>query len=284
MRFVPSEYVNYFGFGIPGNEKMLSVIFLYAEMMSILIGVVIAVTFIVVYTILNFQGMKNRVPFYFSSQVEAFLDTVFAVIPTVLISIILLPALGFIFQLEYDENFLETLFNVYVIGHQWYWTYEVDAKLGSHILLDFYDPEFNFPTVQFDSYMSQDVDVNRVFSVDKSLILPTGYHINFYITSHDVIHSWSVPQLGVKVDAIPGRLMKFILYASIKGIYYGQCSELCGINHAFMPICVEIVQGSSFIDWLILASDGNIAQNIDAEFECQVRDICFECLGYFIES
>nr|YP_010049298.1 cytochrome c oxidase subunit 2 [Pleurostomum flabellatum]QPL15607.1 cytochrome c oxidase subunit 2 [Pleurostomum flabellatum] len=257
---------NYLGFGIPGNEKMLSIIFLYAEMMSILIGVVFAIAYIVVYTSKNFQGMKNKIPFYFSFNIEGFLDTVFAIIPTVIITIILLPALGFIFQLEYDETFLETLFNVYVIGHQWYWTYEIDTRMGSQVLIDFYDSDFRFPSIQFDSYMSQDVDVNRVLSVDKSLVLPTGYHISFYITSHDVIHSWSVPQLGVKVDAIPGRLVKFILYASIKGIYYGQCSELCGINHAFMPICVEVVESSSFVDWVILSSDCNVVQHVDDLF------------------
>jgi hypothetical protein len=109
--------------------------------------------------------------------------------------------------------------------------------------------------------MDQDASINRLLSVDKCLVLPSGYNIGFYITSHDVIHSWAIPQLGIKVDAIPGRLMKFILYASVEGVYYGQCSELCGINHAFMPICVEIVKSSYFIDWLFLSLDCDFVQN-----------------------
>lgn len=268
------QLTNYFGFGFPGNDKMLSIIILYVEMMSVLLAIAITITVVIGYTIYNFNGVNNRYPFHFSHKVESMLDTIFAIIPTILITYIIIPALGFIFQMEYDENFLETLFNVYVIGHQWYWSYEVDTKLGTDILMDFYSPTFTFPALQFDSYMSQDAEYNRLLSVDKSLVLPSGYNICFYITSHDVIHSWSVPQLGIKVDAIPGRLMKFILYASIEGVYYGQCSELCGFNHAFMPICVEVVKGSHFVDWVFLSLDCNLVQKIDEDFcsECNSLD------------
>lgn len=259
--FEGSNLTHYFGFGIPGNDKMLSIITLYIEMMSVLTAIAVFITLIVLYTIYEFNGTNNMHSLEFSKETESMLDTVFALFPTVLISYLLIPALGFIFQNEYDENFLEVLFNVYIIGHQWYWSYELDTQLGTNLLVDYYDPNFIFPTLQFDSYMDQDASINRLLSVDKCLVLPSGYNIGFYITSHDVIHSWAVPQLGIKVDAIPGRLMRFILYASVEGVYYGQCSELCGVNHAFMPICIEIVKSSYFIDWLFLSLDCDFVQN-----------------------
>jgi len=263
----PNSLTEYFGFGYPGNDKMLSIITLYIEMMSILLGIVLVITFTIIYMVVRFNGVKNRLPMPFSAEAEVLLDIFFAVIPTLVITYLLIPALGFLSQVEYDENFLDTLFNVYIIGHQWYWSYELDTKLGSDILVNFFDPNFVFPALQFDSYMSQESDVSRLLEVDKSLVLPSGYHICLYVTSHDVIHSWSVPQLGVKVDAIPGRLMQCILYASSEGVYYGQCSELCGINHAFMPICVEIVNNSQFLDWLLLSMDSTLVQDMTTSFD-----------------
>src|SRR3989338_3277438 len=156
------ELTRYFGFGMPANDKMLSVVLLYIETMSILIAVAFVVGFIVLWSISRFNSNVNPVPYHFSKKVEAFLDTVFALLPTVLISYLLIPALGFIFQLEYDENFLETLFNVYIIGHQWYWTYEIDTKLGTDILVNLFDANFNFPILQFDSYMVKDSEKNRL--------------------------------------------------------------------------------------------------------------------------
>lgn len=256
------EVTRYFGFGMPANDKMLSIVLLYIETMSVLIAVAFVVGFIVLWSITKFNSNVNPVAYHFSKKVEAFLDTIFALLPTVLISYLLIPALGFIFQLEYDENFLETLFNVYIIGHQWYWTYEIDTKLGTGILVNLFDANFNFPVLQFDSYMIQDSEKNRLLNVDKCLVLPNGHNICFYITSHDVIHAWAVPQLGIKIDALPGRLMRFVLYSSIEGVYYGQCSELCGVNHAFMPICVEIVKNKYFIDWIFLSLDVHLVSNL----------------------
>jgi len=260
----PYKLTAYFGFGVPANDKMLSIILLYVETMSILSGIALIIICLTTDILETFSATKNEIPIHFTKKAEAFLDTIFALIPTVIISYLLIPALGFIFQLEYDENFLETLFNVYIIGHQWYWTYEIDTKLGTDILVDLFDANFNFPVLQYDSYMLREEigAVNRLLNVDKSLVLPSKYNICFYITSHDVIHSWAVPQFGIKTDALPGRLMRFILYPSYEGVYYGQCSELCGVNHAFMPICVQVVKSSIFMDWLLLSLDCNLSADI----------------------
>jgi len=109
------------------------------------------------------------------------------------------------------------------------------------------------PAVKFDSYMVNEEDLPlgglRLLEVDNRLVLPIKTHIRILVTSADVIHSWAVPSLGIKVDAIPGRLNQTGLYIKRPGVFYGQCSELCGVNHGFMPIVVEGVENDVFIRW-----------------------------------
>ena len=275
----PESLAKYFGFGYPGNDKMSTIITLYIEMMSILLVVVLMITFTIIYMVVRFHGVKNRFPMPFSAEAEVLLDIFFAVISTLVITYFLILSLGFLFQVEYDENFLDIAFDVYIIGHQWYWSYVLDTELGSDILTNFFDPNYVFPALQFDSYMSQEQesDLTRLLKVDNNLVLPSGYHIRLYVTSHDVIHSWSVPQLGVKLDAIPGCFTQCILYASSEGVYYGQCSELCGINHAFMPICVQIVDEFHFMDWLLLSMGALLAQHIAYVFDVEFTNLMKQC-------
>ena len=109
------------------------------------------------------------------------------------------------------------------------------------------------PAISFDSYMIQDEELKlgslRLLEVDNRLLLPIKTHIRLLTTSSDVIHSWAVPSFGIKTDAIPGRLNQTMLYIKRKGVYYGQCSELCGVNHGYMPIVVEGVDHATFTDW-----------------------------------
>ena len=125
----------------------------------------------------------------------------------------------------------------------------------------YYYPEKRFPPlvavvspgIAFDSYMLQEHDLDkgnlRLLEVDNRLLIPVNTHVRLLTTSSDVIHSWAVPSFGIKMDAVPGRLNQTIFYAKRKGIYYGQCSELCGVNHGFMPIVVEVVDHSEFTKW-----------------------------------
>lgn len=135
-----------------------------------------------------------------------------------------------------------------VIGSQWYWSYEYpleDSKFftakGSESLV-------------FESYMIQEEDLVfgrlRLLETDEMVVLPVRTHIQVLITSSDVLHSWAVPSLGIKLDACPGRLNRVPLYISREGVYYGQCSEICGILHGFMPIAVQGVNVRSFSTWL----------------------------------
>jgi len=132
------------------------------------------------------------------------------------------------------------------IGHQWYWSYEYS---DCHNQID-----ANIDHISFDSYMIHEDDLNlgqfRLLEVDKRISLPVGVLVRLITTSTDVLHSWAVPALGVKIDAVPGRLNQFWIIADRPGTFYGQCSELCGVNHGFMPIAVEAVSTDLFLNYL----------------------------------
>jgi heme/copper-type cytochrome/quinol oxidase subunit 2 len=135
-----------------------------------------------------------------------------------------------------------------VVGRQWYWSYEYNAFDDK---LDDDQSSIMSDIVSFDSYMDQDVEtgVFRLLKTDNDIYLPVHHHVRVLVTSSDVIHSWAVPALGVKVDACPGRLNQISLYVARVGYYFGQCSELCGVNHAFMPISLLAVPTDVYLDW-----------------------------------
>lgn len=128
-----------------------------------------------------------------------------------------------------------------VIGNQWYWHYEYPYKLNANLCGNF----------GFDSYMVLEENLEeeqlRLLSVDFQAILPIKTHIRTLITSSDVLHSWAVPSLGVKLDACPGRLNQVGIFIKRVGIFYGQCSEICGVNHGFMPIAVKAVTFEEYV-------------------------------------
>jgi cytochrome c oxidase subunit 2 len=130
-----------------------------------------------------------------------------------------------------------------VIGHQWYWSYEYSDSSNPKNILN------------FDSYMKSEEDLTlgnfRLLEVDNRIVLPIKIHIRLLVTAADVLHSWAVPSLGIKVDACPGRLNQVFLFLKREGVFYGQCSEICGINHGFMPIVVQGVKIDKFISYLI---------------------------------
>lgn len=165
------------------------------------------------------------------------LEYLWAIFPSLVIFLILIPSLYLLYSLE---ERIDPKFHLKVIGHQWFWTYEFDV----------YDLEFNF---QYDSNLILEADLplgaKRLLEVDRRLYLPVNVPLRFLITSSDVLHSWAVPELGIKVDAVPGRLNDALTLIRRPGVFYGQCSELCGVGHGFMPIVVEAV---SYRQWIAL--------------------------------
>jgi len=176
---------------------------------------------------------------------STFLEFVWASFPTVIIILILIPSLFLLYSL--DEDFYPK-FTLKVMGHQWFWTYEysdwVELSSGDLKRVD----------IKFDSCLILESDLaigaKRLLEVDKRVVLPINVTLRFLITSGDVLHSWSVPEMGIKVDAVPGRLNQFLTLIRRPGIFYGQCSELCGVAHGFMPIVIQAVPFHVYSDWI----------------------------------
>lgn len=168
------------------------------------------------------------------------LEVVWTVIPAVILLLIAMPSFALLYSIDEPVN---PALTVKVIGHQWYWTYEYSD----------YQTTKGEPII-FDSYMIPDADLTksdfRLLEVDNRVVLPINTHVRVLVTAADVLHSWAVPSLGVKMDAVPGRLNQLSMYIKKPGIYYGQCSEICGVNHGFMPICVEAVSLKQYIGWV----------------------------------
>ena len=141
-----------------------------------------------------------------------------------------------------DEIVSPTI-TIKALGHQWYWSYEYSDYVND-----------NFEPINFDSYMIPEEDLEkgqlRLLEVDNHMVIPINTHIRIIVSAADVLHSWAIPSLGIKCDAIPGRLNQASLFVKREGLYYGQCSEICGVNHGFMPIVVEAVNLKYYVNWL----------------------------------
>ena len=172
-------------------------------------------------------------------------EWVWTIIPAFLLLQIALPSLLLLYIMDEASD---AEYQIKAIGHQWFWEYDYVSHWS-----DGSSSESLLYTVNYESYMlpaGETWDEFRLLDVDCSMVLPVGVPIRVLITSADVLHSWTVPSLGVKADAIPGRLnqVKFSRYRP--GFFFGQCSEICGANHRFMPIVVECISRSEF-DWWI---------------------------------
>ncbi len=159
------------------------------------------------------------------------IEIIWTITPAIILVFIAFPSFKLIYLMD---EVVDPAITLKVIGHQWYWSYEYS---------DYADQDGT--TINFDSYMIPTADLEvgqfRLLEVDEKVVVPANTHVRVIITSADVIHSWAVPSLGVKLDAVPGRLNQTGFLANRSGIFYGQCSEICGANHAFMPIVVEAV-------------------------------------------
>jgi cytochrome c oxidase subunit 2 len=172
---------------------------------------------------------------------NTFIEIVWTLVPAFILMIIAIPSFALLYSME---EFIEPTLTVKCTGHQWYWCYEYSnckkSEIAEHI-----------DGVKFESYMIPTEDLEegnlRLLEVDNQLYLPTKTHIQVTVTAADVIHCWTVPSLGVKIDACPGRLNQTTMFIKREGVFYGQCSELCGVNHGFMPIVVNAVSMYDFM-------------------------------------
>nr|AYF56519.1 cytochrome c oxidase subunit 2 [Odontolabis cuvera fallaciosa] len=163
------------------------------------------------------------------------IEVIWTILPAITLIFIALPSLRLLYLLDEINN---PLISVKSIGHQWYWSYEYT----------------DFKSIEFDSYMIPSTEIKsstfRLLDVDNRMVLPFNSQIRMMVTAADVIHSWTIPSLSVKIDATPGRLNQISFLMNRAGLFYGQCSEICGANHSFMPIVVESISPPFFTKWV----------------------------------
>uniref|UniRef100_A0AAU8L196 Cytochrome c oxidase subunit 2 n=1 Tax=Bryozoa sp. TaxID=2813608 RepID=A0AAU8L196_9BILA len=163
------------------------------------------------------------------------LETVWTVFPSLILILLAIPSMKLLYAMEESQ---EPLLTLKITGHQWFWSYEYA----------------DFMELQFDSYMLPETDLicgqHRLLETDHNIVLPINEMVRMIITSDDVIHCWTMPSMALKCDAVPGRLNQIQFLANRVGMFYGQCSEICGANHSFMPISMEIISLSDFMKWM----------------------------------
>nr|YP_009679967.1 cytochrome c oxidase subunit II [Serrognathus platymelus]YP_010954864.1 cytochrome c oxidase subunit II [Serrognathus castanicolor]QDH52462.1 cytochrome c oxidase subunit II [Serrognathus platymelus]WMW30249.1 cytochrome c oxidase subunit II [Serrognathus castanicolor] len=168
------------------------------------------------------------------------IEVIWTILPAVTLIFIALPSLRLLYLLDEINN---PLVSMKSIGHQWYWSYEYT----------------DFKNIEFDSYMIPTADLKksnfRLLDVDNRAVLPYNSQIRLMITAADVLHSWTIPALSVKIDATPGRLNQISFLLNRTGLFFGQCSEICGANHSFMPIVIESISPPFFIKWISKMSE-----------------------------
>ena len=226
------------GFQDPATPIMEGIINLHHDLMFFLCVISIFVTWMLFRTLWHFSSNQNKTP---SSLTHGTLiEMIWTITPAFILLIIAVPSFSLLYAMD---EIISPAITIKTLGHQWYWSYEYS---------DYVSEEGDF--IEFDSYMIPEEDLAkgqvRLLEVDNRVVVPINTHIRIIISAADVLHSWAVPSLGIKCDAIPGRLNQTSLFIKREGIYYGQCSEICGINHGFMPIVIEAVSLKNYITWI----------------------------------
>nr|AID45827.1 cytochrome c oxidase subunit II [Rhinusa pilosa] len=210
------------------SPLMEQLIYFHDHTMTITVIIMIIVSHVIMSMMLN----KFTHRFLLEGQL---IETIWTVLPAIILTTIALPSLRLLYILDEVYN---PVITVKVIGHQWFWSYEYS----------------DYKNLEFDSYMTPNNLMSksdfRLLDVDNRMIVPFNTQIRVIVTSMDVIHSWAVPALGVKIDATPGRLNQTNFNINRTSLFYGQCSEICGANHSFMPIVIEAVSTLTFISWM----------------------------------
>nr|YP_003668001.1 cytochrome c oxidase subunit II [Uromastyx benti]BAJ08050.1 cytochrome oxidase subunit 2 [Uromastyx benti] len=198
----------------------------YAMLLLMMIGTSVMITL----------AMITTTKLYCIMTTEAdHLEFMWTLLPLMILTFVATPSLRTLYLLE---DFEHPHLTIKTIGHQWYWSYEYS----------------DHNDITFDSYMTQDKNLKpgspRLLEVDNRMAIPMQSTIRLLVTAEDVLHSWTIPTLGIKTDAVPGRLNQLIFTTMRPGTFYGQCSEICGANHSFMPIAMESIPTKHFENWI----------------------------------
>jgi cytochrome c oxidase subunit II len=220
-----------------GDERMTRIIALHTNVLYIITAVSLFVLALLVVIVIRFNAKTNPTPT--ATTHNTMLEVAWTVVPIMILLAIALPS----FRLLYFEDVIPPAdMTVKAIGKQWFWTYEYPDN-----------GNFTFDAQLVPDRRSQPVVPNgppRLLGTTNHVVVPIGKTVRLITTGADVIHSWSIPAFGVKIDAVPGRINQSWFKAEKEGTYYGQCSELCGARHAFMPITVDVVSQEKFDMWV----------------------------------
>nr|YP_009400297.1 cytochrome c oxidase subunit II [Meitanaphis elongallis]YP_009773266.1 cytochrome c oxidase subunit II [Meitanaphis microgallis]ARW70355.1 cytochrome c oxidase subunit II [Meitanaphis elongallis]QIZ12427.1 cytochrome c oxidase subunit II [Meitanaphis microgallis] len=208
------------------SPLMEQLIFFHDHTIFIILMIMFMISYMMIFIIKNkFINIK-----ILENQLIEFIWTIF---PPIILIFIALPSLHLLYLMDEIKSPIMT---IKIFGHQWFWSYEYS----------------DFSNIEFESYMINNLNKEnfRLIEVDNKTILPFKMNIRLLISSDDVIHSWTIPSLAIKMDAIPGRMNQINLFLNRPGLFFGQCSEICGINHSFMPIQIESINLNKFIYWI----------------------------------
>ena len=222
------------GFQKAASETMRDIVNFHDKLLlPIIIAISVFVLFLMVYACVRFRASANPVPSKRTHNVAV--EVLWTLIPCLIVIVMAVPSFNILYK---QDAIPKADITVKAIGSQWYWGYEY--------------PDEN---IFFESYMIETKDLKenepRLLAVDNELVVPVNKVVKVMITANDVLHAWALPSFGVKRDAVPGRINETWFKAEKVGTYYGQCSELCGIKHAFMPIEVRVVTEEEYQEWLL---------------------------------
>lgn len=207
-------------------------------LLVIITGIVLFVLVLLIYVVLRYNKRANKTPSKVTHNV--LLEIIWTAVPVIILIIIAIPSFKLLYK---NDRIAEPEMTIKITGYQWYWGYEYPDHDG----------------ISFNSYMVPTEELKegqkRLLSTDNVLVLPIETDIAILVTANDVIHSWAMPSFGVKIDAVPGQMNETWFRINKPGIYYGQCSELCGKDHAYMPIEVHAVTKEEFEAWLEKAKE-----------------------------
>ena len=236
------------GFQEAASESMRDIINFHNNLLvPIIIAISVFVLFLLVYACIRFRASKNPIPSKRTHNVTV--EVLWTLIPCLILIVMAVPS----FKILYKQDTIpKAELTIKAVGYQWYWGYEY--------------PDEN---IIFESYMIEEKDLKanqpRLLTVDNEVVVPVNKVVKVLITANDVLHAWALPSFGVKRDAVPGRINETWFKAEKVGTYYGQCSELCGIKHAFMPITVRVVSQEDYDIWLSEAKIKFAKETIEIE-------------------
>jgi len=261
LRWSIGEPMNFLGLISPANEKQFLINNILMEIFGISFVILFGVLFFLIFCIEIQEPRNYHMPsFNFSEFEENFLDSLFILIPTFLIYCMLIPTLGFLYQYDLMDspNADAFLFEIHIIGRQWFWEYTYHLEAFIPIIAPFVDEKdltnWNF-MIQSCRVRNHIYNNTYLLGVDNPLVVPIGYPILLTISGEEVIHSFFVPTLGLKLDGIPGKQACEFIQNNWELTLFGQCAELCGVEHGFMPIQIDWIPFNQWCCWIALQTN-----------------------------